>query len=145
MSEVEDRLPGVTFNVKYISTRATAIPGRMAGKVELDATITDRELWEVVKKKLDGLKVYASGTYKDEMIDALGEELAGATNDRSGLERALDIAFVHYLSLLQEVAEVRAERDGLRTLLSALGSELGLQKPKEYDGNGGCDAASAQR
>lgn len=71
---IEETLPGITFSVKQI-TKLKAIGDKKRVLVELSALVEDEELWESVVEKLDGLRIYSSHTFKDEILSALRETL----------------------------------------------------------------------
>lgn len=72
----EDQLPGVVFEMTQCDVLGTAVAGKKRAKVMLTAIINDDAVWEEVKKKLDGLKVYTADDFKGELLNALREEHA---------------------------------------------------------------------
>lgn len=62
------KLPGVTFYVQH------SLLNDKAGRVLLDATVEDLELWEEVTKKLDGFRVYAVTDLQAAVVECLQEE-----------------------------------------------------------------------
>lgn len=71
MTAPNDDLPGVTFHKKSSELAGKTFKGHKRIRIVLEAEVSDDAVWDVVEKKLDGLKVYSSDDFKGEMLSSL--------------------------------------------------------------------------
>ena len=88
MNEVTKRVGGVRLRVDKGNYRTVANPttnkSSLIVEYVLNTRVRDKEQYEQLYKKLDGMVVF-TGTAKDELIDALGQEI----DDRDKVEALL--------------------------------------------------------
>jgi hypothetical protein len=66
--EPNEKLPGLTFHVESSSLQ------KKHGRVQLDATVNDIDLWEEVLKKLDGFRVYTVADLHTALVEVLQDD-----------------------------------------------------------------------
>ena len=79
-------------------------------RVELVATVKDKELWEKVDQQLDGLRIFGKKDVKDEMLEALGDELEQTDTEKEQLQTRVN-------ELEAEVSRYRKIMGGLEVYL----------------------------
>jgi hypothetical protein len=90
MGSHEDEVPGVTFHFVSSALTGTARPEIKTVRIVLDATVTDDELWEDVKKKLEeGLRLYKGEDFHTAVLDAVKADLGDLQRENEGLTRDL--------------------------------------------------------
>jgi hypothetical protein len=95
--EPNEKLPGLTFHVEGSSLQ------KKHGRVQLDATVNDLDLWDEVLKKLDGFRVYTVSDLQTAMVEILQD-------DQKQMKESHD----------QEVQALRQELERLRQRCSVL-------------------------
>lgn len=89
MGLYEEQLPGVTLHLTNAEHGAD-IAGNRVVHITLDASISDEELWEDVKKKLqEGLRIYKGEDFHAAITDAVKADLADAQREVAELTRSL--------------------------------------------------------
>jgi hypothetical protein len=89
----------------------TKVGAKKTVKVTLDAEVNDEEVWEVARRKLDGMKIHTVEDFQTELLNALRAE-------NKTLERRLAEL---------ETAYRRTQEDNrsMRAALSVLSHQLG--------------------
>lgn len=108
----QDTLPCVTFQVASSEELGKTHRATTRVKVVLVAEFADNELWDSVKSKLNGLKIYAAEDFKGEMLSALRED---------------------HLKLEQENAKLKAEKERLTAENLRMSGALGVLQ-RQIDG-----------
>ena len=101
--EPNDKLPGLTFHVESSSLQ------QKHGRVQLDATVNDIDLWEEVLKKLDGFRVYTVADLQTALVEILQDDQKQMKGEYDKQMRALTQQ-VEYLKQRCSVLE-KYERD----------------------------------
>lgn len=99
MNKHEEALPGVVLRFRNAELRK--VGGKKTVSVTLDAEVNDEEVWEVARKKLDGLKIYSVNDFRSELLEALRKENAE-------LEKRAIAAEKTTASLLEENRSMKA-------------------------------------
>ena len=66
--EPNNKLPGLTFHIESSSLQ------QKHGRVQLDATVNDADLWDEVLKKLDGYRVYTVADLHTALVEVLQDD-----------------------------------------------------------------------
>ena len=105
VERVSNKIPGVTFSRKRSFRLASNTQkGGYRVRVELVATVNDKELWERVEQHLDGLRVFGKKNVKDEMLDALGEELETVDEEKENLQGQVEALSTRVEELMERVS-----------------------------------------
>ena len=84
-----DDLPGVVLHLAESSTTGTA-SNEISIRVVMTAQVRNEALWEEVREKLDGLKIYTSVDFKGELLDALRADYSRLQQSFDACELALE-------------------------------------------------------
>jgi hypothetical protein len=86
----EDEVPGVTFHLVNAAMMGTTLAGVKTVRVTLDATVTDDELWEDIRKKFsEGLRMYKGEDFHTAVLDAVKADLSDVERENQQLTREL--------------------------------------------------------
>ena len=90
MTEPEERIPGVTLWLSKSSYTGSSVPGEFLVKAQLTGQVANKELWDIVEKKLEaGLRIYAEDSFHAAVIAAVKMDVSELRAEITELERQL--------------------------------------------------------
>lgn len=89
VKDVEGKLPGIEFELKKARLSRNRRK-EMVGTAELTCHGVDETRWKKIVSILDGLKLFYSDTIKDDMLDAMGQELEETDGELEEIRKELE-------------------------------------------------------
>jgi len=125
MNEVTKKVGGNRLRMAQASYAKTGVGDNLIASFTLETRCKNKEQFERLEKKLDGMVAF-TGTAKDELIDALGQEI----DDRDKVEQKLleKIGLLETLVSLKDETEVEL-RNQLADLTATNAKLLNALRP----------------
>jgi hypothetical protein len=147
VKDVEEKMPGITFELKKAGLTVNA-RRELIGQAQLTAHGVNKEKWAKIVSTLNGLKLFYSDTIKDDMLDALGDELNETDDELQKTKSELETAkrgIEKMAELAQELADDKremAERlEYLEGLLSGITEVLGETEEQDVPSEGDAETS----